>query len=110
MCCRITNGSAGVCQVVREGEAGVQSAEWAGWAEGVTGASQEKERCRFPATMVWSLATGTSGLLWEIILRFLLPLNILLSQGCIYPYTPAVHCCLVSPVLLFILYKYIYFF
>lgn len=36
-----------VRQIVREGEAGLRSADWAGWVEGLCGASQEEEQRRF---------------------------------------------------------------
>lgn len=47
-----------VCQAAGEGEAGVRSAEWAGRDEGLPGASQEKEQCRFPVVMSWKRVTN----------------------------------------------------
>lgn len=46
-----------VCQAAGEGEAGVGSAEWARRDEGLPGASQEKEQCRFPAVSFWKRMT-----------------------------------------------------
>lgn len=48
-------GSAVFCQVVREGETGLHSAGWAGWAEEHRKPSKEEEWCRFHIAMTWTV-------------------------------------------------------